>query len=71
MELVFEWTPADHVFNSVPRVMWMKEHFLTTALVSKNSSFRKYFIEADLSETRLLQLILELEGTVLSTTTEW
>jgi len=64
MERVFEWTPADHVFNSVQRIMWMKDHFLTAALISKDSNFRKYFVEDELSETRLLRLVLQLEGTV-------
>lgn len=62
LETMYDWTPADHVFNSPPRIMYMKEHFLSAALSSHESMFRKYFVKAALSEIRLMQLILEFEG---------
>jgi len=64
LETQYDWTPADHVFNSPPRIMYMKEHFLVAALSNSESIFRKYFILEALSEIRLMQLVLEFEGTV-------
>jgi len=62
LEAVMNWTEADAVFNTVPRLLWMQQDFLWTALSSRESSFRKYFIEASWSEMRLLRHILEFEG---------
>lgn len=62
LETMYDWTPADHVFNSPPRIIYMKEHFLLAALSNSKSIFRKYFIQEALSEIRLMQLILEFEG---------
>jgi hypothetical protein len=62
LETVVDWTVADGVFNSVPRVMWMQNHFLPAALCSKTSRFRKYMIEQPWSEMRLMRHVLEFEG---------
>lgn len=62
LESIVDWTEADAVFNTLSRLMWMQEHFVSAALSSKGSSFRKYLIEAPLSELRLLRLVLEFEG---------